>query len=127
MTISCSWCVVVRPRGFFTTYGVAYSKHNRIVQTASAKTSIRLTLRWPTSTESLYKEKSRKPRWKRLLLAHSVDKNKKENRQTIEDQLFDDSSCTRSGNQELNPHATMIKHNTLITIFINVNLLHYIV
>lgn len=35
--------------------------------------------------------------------------------------------CARSGNQELDPHTTTIKHNTLITIFINVNLLHYIV
>ena len=34
---------------------------------------------------------------------------------------------TRSGNQELNPCTTQIKHNTLTHIFINVNLLHYIV
>ena len=34
---------------------------------------------------------------------------------------------TRSGNKELNPYTTIIKHNTLITIFINVNLLHCIV
>ena len=33
---------------------------------------------------------------------------------------------TRSGNQELNPCTTLIKHNTLIHIFINVNLLNYI-
>ena len=33
---------------------------------------------------------------------------------------------TRSGNQELNPHSTQIKYNTLIHIFINVNLLNYI-
>ena len=33
-------------------------------------------------------------------------------------------SCTRSGNQELNPHTTQIIHKTLIHTFINVNLLN---